>query len=90
MTYEQAYKDRQYLWKRYGPAHDMTRGYVDQEDLESLLKSPTKGTALNCLHRQIEYFFEVGPEFNDARRKWESEKDSDPRVQKIEKRWLSK
>ena len=32
MTYEQAFKDHEYLWK-IGPGYDMTGGYVDQEDL---------------------------------------------------------
>ncbi len=62
MTYEQAYKDHQYLWKTYGAADDMTGGYVDQEDLDRLLKSPTKAVAKLCLCRQIDYWFQVGPD----------------------------
>ncbi len=60
-TYEQAYEDRQYLWQTYGPADDMTGGYVDQDDLEALLKNPSKATARACLIRQIEYWFQKGP-----------------------------
>lgn len=61
ITYEQAYADRQYLWETYGPADDMTGAYVDQDDLEALLKSPTKATARSCLINQIEYWFQTGP-----------------------------
>lgn len=59
-TYEQAYADHSYLWKTYGPASDMTGAYVDQEDLERLLRSPTKATARDCLVDQIEYWFFTG------------------------------
>ena len=61
ITYEQAYEDRQYLWQTYGPADDMSGAYVDQDDLEALLKSPTKATARQCLVKQIEYWFQTGP-----------------------------
>lgn len=57
MTYEQAFKDHQYLWS-IGPADDMTGGYVDQQDLYKLLKSPTKKTARECLCSQIHYWFD--------------------------------
>lgn len=60
MTFEQAYSDHRYLWTTYGPAADMTGGYVDQGDLAKLLKSPTKQTARVCLIRQIVYWFDVG------------------------------
>ena len=62
MTYEQAYEDHSYLWKTYGPARDMTGGYVDQDDLSFLLSSPSKDTARRCLSDQINYWFQVGPE----------------------------
>ena len=62
ITYEQAYEDRQYLWETYGAADDMTGAYVDQDDLEALLKSPTKATARQCLIKQIEYWFQTGPD----------------------------
>ena len=61
MTYEQAYKDHCYLWG-IGGAQDMTGAYVDSEDLEKLLKSPTKKTAKDCLCRQIKFWFEIGPD----------------------------
>ena len=61
ITYEQARKDHEYLWS-ICPAYDMTGGYVDQEDLEKLLKSPTKATARDCYCHQIKYWFEVGTE----------------------------
>lgn len=60
--YDQALSDWQYLWEVYGPAADMTGGYVDQNDLMKLLKSPTKKTATECLESQIAYWFEVGPD----------------------------
>ncbi|WP_066781890.1 hypothetical protein [Sphingomonas sp. CCH5-D11] len=62
VTYEQAFADHAYLWETYGPAKDMTGGYVDQGDLRELLRSPTKVTARKCLVSQIEYWFSVGPE----------------------------
>jgi len=46
----------------------MTGGYVDSEDLDTLLENPSKATARNCLIRQIQYWFENGIEstqFND-------------------------
>jgi len=61
MTYEQVFKDHSYLWG-IGAADDMTGGYVDQEDLYRLLKSPTKQTAKKCLIDQINYWFESGPD----------------------------
>lgn len=60
--YEQAREDHEYLWLTYGPAHDMTGGYVDQDDLSILLKSPTKATAADAYENQIHYWFLVGPE----------------------------
>ena len=62
ITYEQALADHTYLWEEYGPAEDMTGAYVDQEDLTLLLRSPTKATARDCLCRQIDHWFSVGPE----------------------------
>ena len=61
MTYEQAFKDWSYLWS-IGQATDMTGAYVDQDDLEKLLKSPTKKTAKRCLCDQINYWFDTGPD----------------------------
>jgi len=56
-TYEQAYADHCYLWETHGPAGDMSGGYVDQDDLVKLLKSPTKAMARDCLVSQIIYWF---------------------------------
>lgn len=60
ITYEQAYEDWDYLWTIYGPAADMTGGYIDQGDLALLLKNPSKITARKCLINQIEYWFSIG------------------------------
>ncbi|EPT7427246.1 hypothetical protein ACVSEE_000724 [Vibrio cholerae] len=68
MTYEELYADWEYLFKRVGFADDMTGGYVDSEDLEELLKSPTKSTAKRCLNRQISYWFRKGIQFSYCQR----------------------
>lgn len=83
ITYEQARKDHEYLWS-IAPANDMTGGYVDQDDLEKLLRSPTKATARECYVRQINYWFEAGPQERHARGEipWD-----DPRVCEIAKRY---
>ena len=80
--YLQALSDRQYLWQTYGPARDMTGGYVDQDDLEKLLMSPTKTTATQCLTNQIHYWYRVGPEQGSGAG-W----CSDPRVSEIASRY---
>jgi hypothetical protein len=64
-TYDQVFSDWSYLWHEYGPAVDMTGGYVDQDDLAQLLASPRKSTAKKCLTRQIGYWFMVGPDHID-------------------------
>lgn len=70
-TYEQARADHEYLWTTFGPAYDMTGGYVDSDDLEKLLKRPTKTAARDCYVDQIYYWFEAGPE--DHGDKWKSD-----------------
>ena len=65
ISYEQAREDHEYLWG-IAPAYDMTGGYVDQEDLALLLRSPTKKTARDCYCDQIRYWFE-GPDHNAER-----------------------
>lgn len=60
MQYEQAFKDWEYLWA-IAPADDMTGGYVDQDDLDRLLRNPTKKVAASCLCSQIDHWFSVGP-----------------------------
>ena len=62
MTYDEARSDHEYLWDTYGPAHDMSGGYVDQDDLKKLLESPTKTTARQCYRAQIVFWFQNGPE----------------------------
>ena len=62
MTYRQARKDHEYLWDTYAPGDDMTGAYVDQNDLERLLHSPTKATAARCYGDQIRWWFHSGPE----------------------------
>lgn len=86
MTYEQAKKDHAYLWA-INPADDMTGGYVDQEDLERMLNTPTKTMARYCLCSQIDYWFSVGPDpysvpSGDSRYYVEN----DPEVKKIAER----
>ncbi len=61
ITYEQARKDHEFLWS-IGSADDMTGGYVDQQDLDKLLKKPTKSTARDCYCDQIAFWFQSGPE----------------------------
>ena len=61
MSYKKTYDDHKFLFD-IGSASDMTGGYVDSEDLDEMLKTPTKKTAENCLLRQINYWFEVGTE----------------------------
>ena len=62
MKYEDARRDHEYLWNTYGPANDMTGGYQDSDDLELMLKKPTKAQAAICYSNQIRYWFESGPE----------------------------
>lgn len=61
ISYDQARQDHEYLWA-INPAYDMTGGYVDQVDLDILLKSPTKRTAAEVYCEQIQYWFQVGPD----------------------------
>jgi hypothetical protein len=62
MKYEEVLEDWKFLFEGIDSASDMTGGYVDQEDLCKLLKSPTKATAKSCLLNQIEYWFDAGTE----------------------------
>jgi len=81
ITYDQARKDHEYLWE-YGAAQDMSGAYVDQEDLERLLKSPTKGTARDCYEKQILFWFQIGPDSFGNSMDWRT----DPEVRKIAER----
>ena len=85
ITYEQARKDHEYLWKTYGSDEDMTGAYVDSDDLERLLKNPAKTTARQCYADQIRYWFEAGPDpsNNGDGRDWRS----DPIVSAISDRY---
>lgn len=62
--YEEVRKDWEILFNE-APASDMTGGYVDQMDLEKMLRNPTKRMATDCMIRQIEYWFESGVETDD-------------------------
>ena len=73
MTYQQARDDHEYLWSTYGPANDMTGMYVDQDDLAALLKSPSRFTAMTCYSNQIQYWFEVGPEYDCVDLSWHTD-----------------
>lgn len=88
ITYEVAYRDRQYLWS-ISPARDMTGGYVDQEDLERMLKTPTKAMAAKCLRAQIEYWFERGTE-SGAERHVSELLESDDEIRAIYSRHVSR
>jgi|GEM_PF-3600081 len=82
-NYDQFRKDHEYLWETYGPADDMTGGYVDSEDLERLLKTPTKVMAAKCYADQIRYWFDAGPDtFGKEVGDWRS----DPEVRLIAER----
>lgn len=83
ITYEQARRDHEYLWETYGPADDMTGGYVDQRDLWELMRQPTKATARNAYAEQVRYWFQVGPDPNFNRC---SDFAGDPRLKEIAKR----
>ncbi|MGY2573172.1 hypothetical protein [Vibrio sp. C8] len=65
MTYDEVFKDWCYLFDNVGVADDMTGGYVDSEDLDELLRKPTKGTAKWCLSRQIDYWFAKGIQYSN-------------------------
>ena len=86
ITHDIAYRDRQYLW-HIGPASDMTGAYVDQGDLERMLENPSKATAVKCLLRQIEYWFQAGTEDGGQAETAESLK-TDPKVREIYERYI--
>ena len=82
-----------YLWKTYGPAMDMTGGYVDSEKYERLLKNPTKAAARDECMSQINYWFEVGTEpepVSFIQALGPVTRHDDPRVVEIARRyWIS-
>lgn len=61
MSYKEVRKDWEILWA-ICPANDMTGAYVDSEDLSSMLETPTKKMAEQCMNRQIIYWLEQGIE----------------------------
>lgn len=79
LTYAQARADHEYLWKTYGPASDMTGGYVDSDDLKKLLENPTKATARDCYAAQVTRWLTVGPETHGVPDGWQN----DPKVREI-------
>jgi len=83
MKYEEARADWEYLWG-IGSAQDMTGGYVDQGDLDLMLKSPTKRTATKVFCSQIDYWFQVGPDMSPGKSfPPEHYIATDPRVKEI-------
>ncbi|MCK5133208.1 MAG: hypothetical protein KAR40_13785 [Candidatus Sabulitectum sp.] len=86
MSYKQALADHKVLWG-IAPAGDMSGGYVDQEDLDRLLKSPTKKTAEKCLIRQIVYWFEVGMDKFDYPGSFDDCAKEHPEILAIKKRY---
>lgn len=84
VSYSQARADHEYLWDEYGPANDMTGGYVDQDDLAALLRSPTKATARECYISQIKHWFSVGPDTSGGGRRACL---SDPKLLEISERY---
>jgi hypothetical protein len=65
MSYKQYFEDWNYLFNKISHADDMTGGYVDSEDLDSLLKNPSKANAKKCLSGQIDYWFQTGIEYSN-------------------------
>jgi F420-0:gamma-glutamyl ligase-like protein len=90
MTYDSVYRDWDYLFHTVGHASDMTGGYVDSEDLDRLLKNPSKATAKKCMSCQIDYWFQVGIEYNhEHKRKGVYDLlEEFPRIEEIAKRHL--
>lgn len=64
-SHKQSYSDRQYLFKTYAAANDMTGGYGESDDMEALLKDPTMTTATRCCVRQIRHWFNAGPDMSE-------------------------
>ena len=91
-TYDEVRKDWETLWA-YGPAYDMTGGYVDQEDLDKLLRKPTKVTARNCMLSQIHYWLDTGPDIDGLGERSTAQKardeiiENDPAVREIAERY---
>jgi len=83
ITYEQAKQDHKFLWS-IDSAWDMTGGYVDSQDLEALLESPTKNTAKRCYIDQIHYWFQVGTEDGQSAKELAEEF---PEIKSIAKRY---
>lgn len=63
--YERTYADWKYLFDTVGVAHNMTGAYQDQYDLDRLIRSPSKATAVKVMMNQMAYWFRSGIEFNE-------------------------
>lgn len=81
--YKKVLSDWKYLFEGFAPADDMSGGYVDQEDLDKMLKYPTKTQAIKCLESQIHYWLDTGPDPYMVTGDWENDK----RVQEIRERY---
>lgn len=90
-TYEQAQADHKYLWS-FGAAYDMTGGYVESDDLDLMLESPSKTTARYCYISQIEYWFSRGPgescDSEQAKSELKHLLETDEKVREIRARYL--
>lgn len=82
-SYDQVRADWEKLWS-IDMASDMTGGYVDQEDLDRMLKTPTKKMAAKCMTDQINYWFQTGTESCGSSQQFI---DSDPDVRDIAERY---
>ncbi len=61
VSYHEVREDWKTLWD-ICCANDMTGAYVDSEDLDKMLETPTKAMAVQCMKRQIDYWLDVGIE----------------------------
>lgn len=64
LTYDKVFPMWKFLFEDVACANDMTGAYCDQEDLESLIKDPSKKNATNIMKKQIEYWFSHGIEYS--------------------------
>ena len=85
MTYDQALTDRDYLFDNYGPAYDMTGAFGEGEELEKLIKRPTKACARDILVCMICHWFEAGytPDGDLLSDGWVAPDMTDPNLQEI-------
>lgn len=86
MSYKQMRADHEYIWKKYGAAFDMSGAYVDQDDLDKLLKNPTRATAERCYYTQLIYYFQTGPDTADLDNFTIEDIKNDPKIIEIANR----